>query len=141
MGNKSGIAWSLQNLGYLAQRQGEPRQAAALLEESLSLFRELGNKMGIAECLEGLAGVAAGDQAPGESAAGAVRAVRLLAAADSIRALANTPLPPYRRPDVERDLAAARAQLSDPGFAAAWEAGRGMSGEQAVAYALGEASG
>jgi tetratricopeptide (TPR) repeat protein len=141
MGNKSGIAWSLQNLGYLAQRQGEPRQAAALLEQSLSLFRELGNKMGIAECLEGLAGVAAGDQSRGKAAAGAVRAVRLLAAADSLRSAVSTPLPPYRRADYDRDLYAARAQLGDAGFAAAWEAGRAMSGEQAVAYALGEGNG
>ncbi len=139
MGNKSGIAWSLQNLGHLAQRQSEPSQAAALFEESLSLFSALGNKMGIAECLEGLAGVAAVEHSAGRAAAGAVRAVRLFAAADSLRALASTPLPPYRRADIDRDLTAARARLDEAEFTAAWEAGQAMSLTQSVAYALGEA--
>ena len=136
MGNKSGIAWSLQNLGHLAQRQGDSVQAAALFEESLKLFAELGNKMGIAECLEGLASVAAGKLLPDRNAQRAERAARLLGAADALRDLASTPLPPYRRADVNHDLAAARARLDDAAFSAAWEAGRSMTTERAVVYAL-----
>jgi len=138
MGNKSGIAWSLQNLGHLAQRQGDYQQAAALFEESLTLFMELGNKMGIAECLEGLGSVAAGGRPPEGNGHRAQRAAQLFGAAEAVRQLASTPLPPYRRADVDRDLAAARAQLDDAAFSTAWEAGRSMTTEQAVGYALGE---
>ncbi len=146
VGSKSGIAWSLQNLGYLAQHQGEYRQAAALFEESLTLFLELGNKVGVAECLEGLASVAAAEWQPegGTSARHAAkdgraeRAARLLGAAEALREVASTPLPPYRRADYGRDIAAARAQLDEAAFAAAWAEGRAMMMEQAVAYALEE---
>ena len=147
-GSKSGIAWSLQNLGYLAQHQGEHRQAAALFEESLGLFLELGNKVGVAECLEGLASVSVAHLGPetragGEHAAGcgaADRPLRLLGAAEALREVADTPLPPYRRADYDRDLAAARAQLDEAACGAAWAEGRAMSIEQAVAYALEQAS-
>jgi non-specific serine/threonine protein kinase len=145
LGSKSGIAWSLQNLGYLAQHQGDYRQAAALFEESLVLFVELGNKIGIAECLEGLASVAAAEGPLGAGTSErhalgskAERAVRLLGGAEALREVASTPLPPYRRADYDRDIALVRAQLDDSALASAWEAGRAMTIEQAVAYALEE---
>jgi len=146
-GSKSGIAWSLQNLGYLAQHQGEHRQAAALFEESLGLFLELGNKVGVAECLEGLASVSVASLGPETRAAAADAALcgaadkplRLFGAAEALREVADTPLPPYRRVDYDRDLAAARAQLDEAACAAAWAEGRAMSIEQAVAYALEQA--
>ncbi len=37
---------------------------------------------------------------------------------------------------LERNLAAARAQLDEDAWMAAWEQGRGMTMEQAIAYAL-----
>lgn len=138
MGNKSGIAWSLQNLGHLAQRQGDSLQAAALFEESLKLFAELGNKMGIAECFEGLGSVSAGERPPEGNRRQAERAARLFGAAEALREMASTPLPPYRRAEVDRDLAAAQAQLDDAAFDAAWEAGRAMTMERAVSYVLEE---
>ncbi|MGH2621816.1 MAG: protein kinase domain-containing protein [Anaerolineales bacterium] len=138
MGNKSGIAWSLQNLGHLAQRQGEFEQAAALFEESLTLFTELGNKMGVAECLEGLGSVAVGSRQSTGNGHRPERAAQLFGAAEALREAASTPLPPYRRTDYDRDLAAAQSQLDEAGFAAAWEAGRSMTMERAVAYALEE---
>lgn len=146
LGSKSGIAWSLQNLGNLAQHQGEYRQAEALFEESLALFLELGNKIGVAECLEGLASVAVVErQSEGRTSARraaqgneAERAVQLFGAAEVLREVATTPLPPYRRADHDRDIAAARTQLDEAAFAAAWAEGRAMGMEQAVAYALEE---
>jgi len=138
MGNKSGIAWSLQNLGHLAQRQGDSLQAAALFEESLKLFAELGNKMGIAECLEGLASVAAGEGQAADKGHRAERAAQLFGAAEALREAASTPLPPYRRAEVDRDLTAAKAQIDEEAFGRAWAAGRSMTMERAVGYALEE---
>jgi non-specific serine/threonine protein kinase len=136
VGSKSGIAWSLQNLGHLAQHQGEYRQAAALFEESLTLFQELGNKIGVAECLEGLASVAAAECQPERGRQTAQRATQLFGAAEALREVASTPVPPYRRADYDRDIAAARAQLDQAAFATAWAEGRAMTMEQVVAYAL-----
>jgi predicted ATPase/Flp pilus assembly protein TadD len=54
LGNKQGIASSLNNLGWVAWRQSDYKDARALSEEGLSLNRELGNKQGIAHSLNNL---------------------------------------------------------------------------------------
>ena len=50
------VAWSLFTLGLLHTKQGEYTEACALFEESLTLFRKLGNKRGVAASLTQLAG-------------------------------------------------------------------------------------
>ena len=55
MGDKEGIAWSLANLAYMVSEQGEYARANLAQEESLALFRELGNIEGIAFSLSSLA--------------------------------------------------------------------------------------
>jgi hypothetical protein len=42
------------------------------------------------------------------------------------------------RPLFERDLATARAQLDEEDWRKAWQEGKGMSMEQAIAYAMEE---
>jgi hypothetical protein len=64
------------------------------------------------------------------------RTARLLGAAEALRAAIGLPLPPAERPDYERTVAAARAQLDEAAFATAWAQGRAMSLDQLVAYAL-----
>jgi tetratricopeptide (TPR) repeat protein len=61
LGDKRGMARSLNQLGAVALSQLDPDRATARLQESLSLFRELGDKSGIAESLDHL-GRAARDQ-------------------------------------------------------------------------------
>ena len=66
MGDQDRVAYCLYNLADLASIQGAYAQALALFEESLALFRELGNKRGIALSLLHCAEVlfnAQGDQA------------------------------------------------------------------------------
>jgi predicted ATPase/DNA-binding SARP family transcriptional activator len=48
LGDKHGIATTLNVLGFTAIGQGDHQQAMALLEESRALFQELGNKEGMA---------------------------------------------------------------------------------------------
>lgn len=91
--------------------------------------REAGNKQGIAECLVGLAGLAAVAGQP-------ERAARLFAAAEALLDAIGAPLSPADRAESQRDLAAARAQLDSAAFAAAWDAGQVMSLEWAVDQAL-----
>ena len=63
---------------------------------------------------------------------------RLLGAAEALREAMGSPLPPCDRPDRERSIASLRARLDEDAFSAAWAEGRGMTWEEAVAYALGE---
>jgi hypothetical protein len=48
LGDKTGIAASLNSLGFVARQSGRLRRGAGVYEESLSLKREMGDKRGIA---------------------------------------------------------------------------------------------
>src|SRR5438270_10180373 len=56
MGDRDRVAWSLFMHGLLDNKQGEYAGATSRFEESLALFRELGNKRGVAASLTQLAG-------------------------------------------------------------------------------------
>jgi DNA-binding NarL/FixJ family response regulator len=86
----------------------------------------MGFKLVIPSGLEGLASVLA---TQGELA----RAARLWGAAETLRGTMGTPLPPAYRVEYERSVAAARTQLGENAFAAAWIEGRAMTPEQALA--------
>ena len=60
-------------------------------------------------------------------------AARLWGAAEALRETMGTPISPVYRADYERSVAAARAQLGEQAFAAAWAEGRTMTPEQALA--------
>jgi tetratricopeptide (TPR) repeat protein len=132
LGDKVSVAWAFTKLGYVAHQQGDAAQARKLHEQSLALMRELALPLGIAACLEGFAGVAELEGQP-------ARAVRLFGAATAIRDVLGTPPFGGERLDYERRLAVACAQLGEASFDAAWAAGRAMTAEQAIAYALSEA--
>ncbi len=129
LGDKWGVALALNNLGTLALLRGDIDRATALHRSSLALRRELNDKWGIAECLEGLARVGA---KLGETE----DAAKLSGAADVLREILGFPLPPDERADYERHLSALRSHLSDQAFADAWEAGRLLSPEEAIDFAL-----
>ena len=122
------------NLGWVSLGQGDPTEAAVHFKEALAFFREVGDQVNIAEVLEGFAGVA-GAQGEGE------RAARLYGIADSLRKTIGAPLLPGDRPRYERQLAAARSLVEEEVWEAAWEEGRAMILEVAVAYALAEEAG
>jgi DNA-binding CsgD family transcriptional regulator len=105
--------------------------AEGLLEEALALDRELGSWYYGAYCLEAFAGVAG---ARGQGA----RAARLWGAAEDVRANIGAPLPLEVRFLYENSVAAARAQLGEAGWEAAFAQGMAMSAEEAAEYALSE---
>jgi predicted ATPase len=129
--DRPAIANVLHELGRVAQARGDRRRAKALHRESLALCREVGDREGIAESLERLAALAVAE-------AHADRAARLLGAAAALRAAIGLATPPAERTEYERDVEVVRIALDDLDFRAAWAAGRAMTLEQAVAYALDE---
>jgi hypothetical protein len=98
-----------------------------LYEESLTLFRALGDKRGIAYGLEGMARVS--------TAPGAALEVRERAAA-ALRQTIGALLSLNERADHDRKVAAVRTALGDAAFGAAWAEGQTLTLDQAIAYAL-----
>jgi non-specific serine/threonine protein kinase len=115
-------------LGHVERAVGDYAQATSLYQESLKLRRETGDRLSLAQSLEDFAGLA-GRQGQPE------RALRLLGAAETLVATLGRTLPVGYALDYERTVADARARCGAEVFAAAWEEGRAMTLEQAVAYA------
>ena len=123
------MAGLLHNLGYVFLHQQDVVRATELFAESLSLFRDAGDRRGLAECLAGLAAVAAVGMQP-------VRAAQLFGASEALLKAIGAQLSASNLDDYERNLALARKSLDAAAFAAAWLAGRTMALEQAIASAL-----
>ncbi len=122
-----------QRLGPLAGESDEEHSRSARALEPAARWLERGNQQGIAACLVGLAGAADAQWTPARAA----RAARLCGASEALLEAVQTRLAPAERLDTERQVAAARAQLDDATFAAAWAAGRALPLERAIAEALG----
>jgi non-specific serine/threonine protein kinase len=130
-GDLKARADALNGAGGRAWMQGDYAAARALLEESLTIFRELGDKRGTANSLESHAALAHQEQQAG-------RAARLWGAATSLREAIGSPRPPGDPETYDHEVAEVRSVLGEAAFDAAFEEGRAMSWEQAVAVALGE---
>ncbi len=133
LGDRVGVASVFLDLGRVAHTQGDDRKAREYYTQSLTVFGEFKNKQLISECLEGIAGLAS---AAGQHPEGTRRAARLFGAAESVRESAGVPLPSVQRAEYKRTIAAIRAQIEEPTFAAAWAEGQKLTLEQAIAEAL-----
>lgn len=127
--NKRGMASSLSNLGEVASAQSDYQAARRLQEESLKISREMEDKRLIANALEGLAEV---NRAENQLE----QAVRLFRAAEALREAISSPLCTFDQSRYDSSVAAVRTALGEEAFTTAWEAGRAMTLEQAIAYAL-----
>jgi predicted ATPase/DNA-binding CsgD family transcriptional regulator/Tfp pilus assembly protein PilF len=119
-------ALALHNLAEAVRDQGDLARAASLLAESLTTRAEQGDRNGIAECLSGLASLAARVRL-GE------RGARLIAAADAIRTALGAPLAPAQSAQQERLLADLRRGMTAAAFDSAWHAGARLTLPEAVA--------
>lgn len=131
LGDPHGSAIRLHNLGYVALHEGDVRQAVRAFRESHQLHQALGYRSGPLSFLEGMAASA--------SAAGAAeQAARLYGAWEANCRLPGTEFtlhPPDQR-EYDRYVARARDALGGQALAHAWESGRHLTLEQAVAEAL-----
>ena len=123
------LASVLQNLGSTCLQLGDLERAHGYFRESMAAHQAQQNAPGKLECLGGFAATAVMTGLPGPGA-------RLFAASAT---LSGQPFPPAwkaTRLEVERYHDLARASLTDAEFQAEQAAGRAMSLEQAVDYAL-----
>ena len=124
--DKWGFIEAVALLARVEACEGDHAAARVHYEESLTLSRGESYSLEIASYLEGFAGVVA---AQGEL----VWAAQLWGAAEALRDAMGMPIPPVFRADYEREVTAARTQLGEQAFTAAWTEGRTMTPEQAMA--------
>lgn len=130
VGDRLLLGMVLDSLGAVAQARNDLERAVRLYREVLVLAHEIRTWPTLWLALRALAGVAA---ARGQSEA----AARLWGAADRLGdEVPNSTPPPEEVARHEQAMATAQAQLGEGAFAAAWEAGRTLPLEEAVAEAL-----
>ena len=128
-GDQQGVARTLMNLGDVKVEQGDFATALTYLHDSFVLFQELRSRWDIAYLLEGMANMMRA-QAKYEDAA------KLFGSAESLREQLGAPLPPSETPPYQRLVEKVRSHLDPDAFADAWEKGRAMDMDEAVAFAL-----
>jgi predicted ATPase/class 3 adenylate cyclase len=123
------IAASAANLGYLELFRGRIDEARSLLHEGLRLFSETGDEAFAADCVSGVATVAAAEGRP-------VMAVRLWAAVDAFFAATATELDEIDAAARNRFEAPARAALDAEERQKATEQGTRTPLDEAIGVAL-----
>jgi len=121
--------WSLSSLASVAAREGRHRDALALLEEAYGIAREFGDPVLVDMNLIRF----------GESLAFADRpelAARVFSLAEAMHHELGWTYEDWLVAVKDEAESRARAQLDEAAFAAAWEQGRAMTPDEAVALAL-----
>jgi tetratricopeptide (TPR) repeat protein len=125
MGDPWYSAWVLHLLGRIEVQRDELSAAHRYYQQSLALNQQIGEKWMTPFNLEGLAGVVATQ--------GMLRwAAQLWGAAEVLREAMDVPRLPVDRAGYEQAVGAARSQLGEETFAAAWQDGWLMKLEQVI---------
>jgi tetratricopeptide (TPR) repeat protein len=137
---KHGTFHALYGLGRVAQSQGDYATARAYYTDILEMQRQRISPLfkwnwlktyvaAVAYPLTALAAVASAQNQM-------KRAARLLSAAESLYIPLRFEMSARERAEHDEAIAASRAALGEEAFATAWEAGKKMTLDEAVAYAL-----
>jgi DNA-binding CsgD family transcriptional regulator/tetratricopeptide (TPR) repeat protein len=133
LGFQEGVAWSLHELAILAilarRRRRSTGEPEMMLRDALLVHQQLGDAWRMASVLEEIAGSVLVRR-------DAMCAVRLLAAAEALRARIDTPVPTAEAPDRESAVGRLRRQLTPAAFESAWTEGAGLALDATVAQAV-----
>jgi predicted ATPase/class 3 adenylate cyclase len=132
------LAYDLGNLAAIRRRQGNLPQTFELLREAFTILRSVGERgwplMVFSErqllVLAGALAMAGHDE----------HAARYLGAGTALYAMSGITWSALDQADIEAAVAPARAALGEERWAAAFDAGRALSLEEAIAEALDEAN-
>jgi non-specific serine/threonine protein kinase len=127
--NRATTALALASIGDVYYQLGDLARATTIYRDSHSIYVDYNYARPIARGFERLAATACASQQW-------QRAARLYAAAAARCAAIGIDFPIADRDDVDTDIAAIRASLTDEQFQSAWDQGQAMSFADAVAYAL-----
>ncbi|MGI4788398.1 MAG: ATP-binding protein [Janthinobacterium lividum] len=122
----------LERLGMVAEAQGDYQTARSYLVRAAEAFRELQGRLGLVVTLEDFAVLLAhqGNQ---------IGAATLFGNSESTRTEIGTPLALFLRERQEQEFTVLRSALGSEVFTASWEAGRAMTLNEAMDYALAAA--
>jgi non-specific serine/threonine protein kinase len=124
-----GVANTLSRQARFAADAGDYRLATGLFQESLVLWDTIGDRWRVTRALADLADIAAMTRQP-------ERAARLLGAADALNEPMSVAIEFAERSGWRRAQSEATAQLDPAVFQQAWNSGRQLAWDEAIAEAL-----
>ena len=125
-----GVLWGRARLGHVALREGSVTEAHQILVDTIENFHADGNKNGLAFALDKMASLYAVTDKPEVAA-------RLIGWSDTTRKEIGDLRPRIEQDDLDRDIAAVKAKIGSSAFEVAYDSGRKMTLNAAVALALG----
>jgi hypothetical protein len=129
LGARMSSLWCRAHLGYVALNEGNLTEAREIFTETTQEFFNDKNQVGVVFSLEGVAGLC--------SAVGKLEvAARLIGWTDAIREKSNDTRPRLEQADVDKIIAACVAEMGDASFSDAYQEGKMMPLDEAVAYGL-----
>jgi tetratricopeptide (TPR) repeat protein len=131
LGSRQDYLWSRVRLGYVALCEGNGNEAFNIFVECAKEFKKDKNIIGVVFTLEGLAGLFSETES-------FVRAARLIGWADSTREKISDRRPLLEQADVDQIIATCLAKMGESAFSNAYNEGKNISLDEAVAFALGE---
>ena len=129
LGNKRGIAYAFDNLGLVALEQHNTELARLHLEQSLRLREEIGYKIGIAYGLSSMAQVL-------HKEGRVVAAAQLQGACMALFEEMGAPMEPYEQQRFDKTSAILKQTLGEDAYQRAFDAGKRLTLEEAIALAL-----
>ena len=132
LGDTSQMNVARSDLAHALRRFGQYDEAVALYHETLRRWQHIGHRGAIAHQLECLAVIALARRQP-------TRAARLLGAAEVQRETSGAARMAMEHAEYDAILTDLRAQLAAAEIDPAWAAGRALSLDEAVEYALSDA--
>ncbi len=120
-------------LGHALRHEGKVDEAEAEYRESIRGWRRTGNRGAVANQLEsfGFVALSRGD---------GVRAAYLFGAAEALREVSEARMTAIEREEYDGQIARLRSEFDDGVLGPAWTAGRGMTSDEAVAFALSQSA-
>lgn len=129
LGDQLSVTGHQSGMAHAARQMGNYQEALALYHETLPDWQKIGHRGAVAHQLECM-GFIAKAQEQGE------RAVKLMSAAEALRAVSNSPRTPQERIEYDRELKSLRAGLDEEIFHLLWTEGQSMTMDQAIEFAL-----
>ncbi len=129
LGNRMGYFWTRVQLGYIALRAGNLAEARTIFAETAQNFQKDDNTIGVVFTLEGLAGLSVAVGKPEHAAT-------LIGWTDATRERIINPRPFLEQANVDRGIVACLVRMGEVAFSDAYDAGKKMTLDEAVAYSL-----
>jgi tetratricopeptide (TPR) repeat protein len=129
LGNKRQMYSCYSEMAHVIREHGELDEPLEIYRDLLPKWKDLGHRAAVAHELECIAYILAKKDQP-------ERAVRILGAADTLRKMAASTAMPLELAEYEQELSAIRTKLAPEDFQSAWDDGRGLDMEAAIALAV-----